>query len=399
MKKLAYLTLCLILLLSLCACGSEGSKTPSTTVTTQSAEETIETTVETEPMLFFVPVADEEFPGLLQGGMTKEQLAAILCIAPSNYSGMALSDATVSNLVNGMVNVSETLDIEVGTNENWQSTCSVETLNRILSVLTDYRLSENTHPTQIDGDTYSFYGAGGSNSSVTIHAAEHNGVQMRIEYTFQYYGPIPEDDWQEDRIAILEINTNGLYQITDITIKEHWDVIEQVLPSDSPSWKRACMKLLLDTPDMSFTYSNTRVSTNPWVRYRLVDLNGNGTPELVLQATSSEEGSGNLSFRNSWVGIYTFDNGEPQQLYVNVYYQPGFAWDDNAQSLIIYSVDAFNGSATYYALTMEGSTIRESVIFEGYFADLDGSNEYNADHGYVSVSAAEFDDFSILTDN
>lgn len=409
MKKLACLTLCLLMLLGLCACGSEGDKPQVTATapavhnqteppqTTQPSAEATEATVEAEQMLFFVPVADEDYPTLLQGGLTKEQLAAFLWFAPSDYSGLALSADAVSSLVNGIVNASEVLPIEVGTNENWQSVCSVEELNRILSVLTDCLISEETHPGQVDGDSYAFYGAGGRGSSVIITSAEHNGVEMRIAYTYKYSGPIPEDDWQEDRIAVLKVNANGLYQITDIGRADVIDLMELMMPDDSPAWKRACAKLLLDAPDMAFSSSNgLRVSQNRTMYYRLVDMNGNGTPELIIQAMSSEEGSNILSFRYSWVGVYTFDGGEPQRLFTNTYYQPGFAWDESTRSLIIHSVDAFNGSATYYALTMENAAVEEAVIFEGKFDSLDGSSEYNAEHGYVSVSSSEIDDFSHL---
>ncbi len=411
MKKLTCLSLCLVMLLSLCACGGKGDDPQVTTApvvqnqtepsqVTQPSAEATEAPAKPEQLPFFVPVDDADFPTLLQGGLTKKQLAAFLWFAPSNYAGLPLSADTVSKLVNGMTNASEVLSLEVGTNENWQHVCSVAELNRILSVLTDFRISETTHPDQVDGDLYSFAGAGGRGGSVIISSAEHNGVEMRISYLYQHKGPAPVDTWQEERIALLQVNANGLYQITDIGQAEEIKLMELMLPSDCPAWKRACMQLLWDAPSKSFTTSDgLRVSKNPQISYRLADLNGSGIPELILQATSSEEGNGILSFRSPWVGIYSFDRGEPELLYWDTYYQPGFAWDESAKALIVDSVDAFNGNASYYALTMENSTVRKAVLFQGKFGSLDGASAYNDEHGYTSVPYAEVDDFSLLSNH
>lgn len=380
----------------------EPEATGASSTATERTEEATEPVAQTEPEEVFQPVADAMFPELLQGGLTREQLCGVLLIAPKDFSGGTFTDEEfASRMLMPIVKYAEELGITTWITEDWASAVYVEDANRVLSVLTDYRITAENQPAYVQGDHLAVYTAGGNNGGVAITSANYTSRKMIIEFHYFRDSPSPADpDVESEHVAVLEPNENGLFQITQIFTLSGDSESEAAQPAVS-DWDTQYRKLLSTAGEQIYQDPNSdfQISVRPEVAYRLCDLNGNGSPELVLTAlpTTEEAGYGVQSMRNSWLGIYTCDNGEPELLHESVVYMAGYLWRESTRSLIVTSTDTFNGMTTCYALSWNGGAVTTEKLCEAMIILPEDRDAFNAEWGFTTLEACEAADTSLLS--
>lgn len=168
---------------------------------------------------------------------------------------------------------------------------------------------------------------------------------------------------------------------------------EEIVVDD---WRVAYSEVIQDAPNQSYS-SEGLVVVQPHISYRLLDMDGDTIPELIVSiASGTDGGEGTLSFRNSLVHIYTYSEDAGAQLKGEyVYYMPGFLRDENS-NLIISSIDPFNGQARYYSVRMEKDSLYEEEIYNEQFPELDYASTFNLEHGFVVLEYSEVNDLTLI---
>lgn len=169
--------------------------------------------------------------------------------------------------------------------------------------------------------------------------------------------------------------------------------------SVADAWRTAYTEVIQNAPNQTYR-SGDLVVAQPYINYLLLDMEGDSIPELIVTATSGEDGGeGTLSFRNSVVFIYSYSEDAGAQLKEEyVYYMPGFLKDEN-NNLIISSIDAFNGQATYYSVRMENGSLYEEQIYNEQFPTFEYESTFNQEHGFVGLEYSEVDDLTLVLEN
>lgn len=177
------------------------------------------------------------------------------------------------------------------------------------------------------------------------------------------------------------------------------ETIEQTEEKESDGWRNAYVTVLEQASDRTYEDQGL-VMNNPGFSYCLHDFNDDSVPELVVIGTGTNEEEGGISFRQSWIGIYSWDGSNGAQLDGEFwYYMPGIAREDTSDRLIIYCVDPFNGNADYYAISMDDGVVTEEKIYNGQFSSLDYYKTFNEQHGFISLEIYDRNDLSGLLNN
>ena len=345
-------------------------------------------------------VADEQYPELLAGNLSKEQLSFVLATAPGMMSDDLISEEEMNSMMNYIAMGSTELEGNVleirsyGTDENGKKIISAEDTNRLLSVLTDYRFTEENDSENVQGDNLLVSIAGGINVSAEITSAEYKRGKMRVYYEYSWHSSDGENEKKENRLAILSSKLGGNYQVEQIWTYQTEADLEKIENGDW-NWKMAYKNFLADAPNKTFDTGYDVEVREPKVSYRLYDMDADAVPELIMTAFSGEDGIDTLSMRECLIGIYTYNEKDGMYLLGrDVYETPGIVKDEANNQLIIYTIDAFLGDAKYYAMKREGNSLTQTVIYEGQFPTLDYVSTYNSQCGYTDLEESDGNDYS-----
>lgn len=161
-------------------------------------------------------------------------------------------------------------------------------------------------------------------------------------------------------------------------------------------WRAAYAKVFQEAPNQTYS-SGDLVVVQPDINYRLLDMDGDSIPELIVTAASGADGGvGTLSFRNVLVFIYAYSEDAGAQLKEEyVYYMPGFLRDED-NNLIISSTGIYSGKATYYSVRMENGSLYEEEIYNEQFSEPDDASTFNQKHGFVVLEYSAVDDLTMI---
>ncbi|MCD8067177.1 MAG: sigma-70 family RNA polymerase sigma factor [Oscillospiraceae bacterium] len=195
----------------------------------KSAAEEENTPVETEEDITQPQeAADEDYPDLLEGELTKDELEFVLAYGPEELTEAGLSDSECEIIRNQFCQSSANglnMLTEYGTDSSYRRGYSVSELNRLFSVFTDYRFTEENdsdtqYGTDVDGDTIWASAAELNFIAVaTITDASYTEDEMTVNFHFHK----EVDDYEfsrttdTDKTAILRKNENGNFRIVSIT--------------------------------------------------------------------------------------------------------------------------------------------------------------------------------------
>lgn len=241
---------------------------------------------------------DEDYPNLIAGHLTKEELQYVLAYGPGKMDGDSFAPdpffeyGMLGNRVSKdgeIISARDGIPVEYyGPSDDHQyQIYSVADLNRLLESFTSYRYTEENHPVRpgesyVQGDKlYSCMPQNNVYADAEIFSAEYTEDEMvicyhlhRISYIFSnppyHYG----GETKRDRRAILRPLEDGTYRI---------DRIEALPDPGYPTREAAYQSVLeelkhtdprdLFTPDLECTGT---------VLYSYLDMDGDGTEELIL---------------------------------------------------------------------------------------------------------------------
>lgn len=175
-------------------------------------------------------VRDAQYPDLVAGNLTKEELEFVLAYGPEEIPDGGFEDSDYTNILNAMVQTSEENGNPIedyGVDESWRSQYSVEDINRLFSSFTDYQFTEeNDSDTEyglnVDGDRLVFSPATINYSvSAEITSAAYTEDEMDVYYTYIYTSQSVDDPdagipVSTEKRAVLEPDEEGMYRIVSI---------------------------------------------------------------------------------------------------------------------------------------------------------------------------------------
>ncbi len=364
-------------------------------------EDAVVTPVPEEPgIILEQPVADEDFPSLLAGNLTKEELQLVLTYGPSEISGEGYPHSESMNTLNSIWQGDMFGDlIEKADYDAYNKKYLLSDVNRLFSLFTDFQFTEdNDYDTEtgpnVDGEYIIFIPATLNYSVETqIQSAVYTPEEMRIRYT--YTKQIYEEGQQaqtSEKEAVLLPNAQGRYQIVWIgdanaqteevpaeetpaeKIPEEPDIIiedvngvpvgEDGIPDVPQATGQDLMNLYTDAVNASaagtdgyifYGYENLTGERE----YALYDMDQDGTQELILRESINEGPVYSFAHR-----VYSAaDNGAGYELVMVEGSEKANSFTRPPEGAGLYALEFFqgNGEEAFYRVTLEnGSLVRAS---------------------------------------
>ncbi|MCD8375293.1 MAG: sigma-70 family RNA polymerase sigma factor, partial [Oscillospiraceae bacterium] len=244
--------------------------------------------------------ADEDYSDLLEGELTKDELEFILAYGPEELTEAGLSDSEYEIIRNQLCQSSANglnMLTEYGTDSSYRRGYSVSELNRLFSVFTDYRFTEENdsdtqYGTDVDGDTI-WASAAELNfiAAATITDASYTEDEMTVNFHFHK----EVDDYEfsyttdTDKTAILRKNENGNFHIVSIMEAESLIDAESSAgqasdgASDTEAIRALYEEVLQSASNGSYTFPQAGASAESYW-YFVTDMDGDCVSELIVAA-------------------------------------------------------------------------------------------------------------------
>ena len=289
-----------------CACIAGGviygasTMAPQPAETEIAAQETEEAAPERTPEATPEPTARElseaEYPELLAGQLTKEEMEFVLAYGPDEIPEGGFTSSDYTDLINSLCQGSDSENGAIenyGTNEQWESQYSIGDINRLFSMFTGYRLAEGNEPSEmfrISGDTLVFFPATLSyTAAADITKTEYTDGELDIYYTY-VHNSYENGESTSFKKAVLMPNEDGVYQI--VRIEEAGQPTGTPAAEATPEAGGAAIGELyagaLDESESGSDY------------YFVYDMNGDGIQELIVGTEFAE-----TAFIYSDIRVYT----------------------------------------------------------------------------------------------
>lgn len=257
-------------------------------------------------------VQDSDYPSLIEGNLTKEEMEYVLAYGPekipqSGFTGVEQSETaiTLATLCLG----SEESPIEYyGINGNGKYEYSLDDTNRLFSSFSTFQFTEeNDSDTEygidVDGDVLSYVPPTVSLiATADITSAVRTDEEMEIYYTFEcdYADPLSEDI-RTRRKAVLKPDENGMYRIVSIgeadgdpgagqTGADAGQAGQEESVQSSASLKESYTSVLqsVSAREAGYEFPIAGDSAESY-GYFLHDMDGDGVKELIIGAKFPEQ--------------------------------------------------------------------------------------------------------------
>ncbi len=262
---------------------------------------------EQTPEEMVTEVQDADYPNLIEGNLTKEEMEFVLAYGPDEIPEGGIENSTQFPYLLPLLCEGEGRGegpVEYyGTNDNGQVTFSLDDVNRLLSSFTDFQYSEENdtdteYGVNVDGNMIAYSPVTiGYTASADITSAEYTEDEMTIYYTFERdYADPASEDIRSNKKAVLVPAENDLYRI--ISIEE----VDQGLQTEETGGeagqtrtaertqsagtvKDAYISVLqsISAHEPGFEFSIAGDSAESY-EYFLSDMDGDGNEELIVGA-------------------------------------------------------------------------------------------------------------------
>lgn len=253
-------------------------------------------------------MADEDYPNLIAGNLTKAEVEYVLSYGPAEIPEQGLEQTDYVNALNtlcqgpegsGMAPAEQKSLIEsYGYDSQYRSIYSVKDVNRFFLSFTDYQFTEENHGAnewniQVEGESVYFFPATMNfTAETTITSAEYTDEEMTLYFTYDrhlYDGGIK--DTHADKKAILRPNAEGKYRIVQI-VEADTEPERETSSSDSvdeQSVEEAYVSVLnsIKNKEQGYQFTNGLDYTGK-IQYFYQDLNQDGIKELVVGAECTQ---------------------------------------------------------------------------------------------------------------
>lgn len=252
-----------------------------------SPEETKTEEIETEKA-----VTDDQYPQLLEGGLTKEQFQFALAYGPDSMKNGNISKKAISELVFRIATDGERNQIGIaktGTNGRGSDLYNLSEVNNFISVFTAHPFEEKDNDSmqrqKVVGDQLEIVIAEPADSQYAeILNATLKGDKLTVNYQVENVR-IDEETGEdvstvENRVAVLQKTETGKYRVMDI-INEAKDAARK------EAYKAALENLYVNHVFPDGTTCNYRDAQDlAESQFTILDIDGDGEEELIIRYTS-----------------------------------------------------------------------------------------------------------------
>ena len=250
-------------------------------------EETKTEEIETEKA-----VTDDQYPQLLEGGLTKEQFQFALAYGPDSMKNGNISKKAISELVFRIATDGERNQIGIaktGTNGRGSDLYNLSEVNNFISVFTAHPFEEKDNDSmqrqKVVGDQLEIVIAEPADSQYAeILNATLKGDKLTVNYQVENVR-IDEETGEdvstvENRVAVLQKTETGKYRVMDI-INEAKDAARK------EAYKAALENLYVNHVFPDGTTCNYRDAQDlAESQFTILDIDGDGEEELIIRYTS-----------------------------------------------------------------------------------------------------------------
>lgn len=252
-----------------------------------SQEETKTEEIETEKA-----VTDDQYPQLLEGGLTKEQFQFALAYGPDSMKNGNLSKKAISDLVFRIATDGERDQIgiaKIGTNGSGSDLYNLSEVNNFISVFTAHPFEEKDNDSmqrqKVVGDQLEIEIAEPADSQYAeILNATLKGDKLTVNYKVENVR-IDEETGEEvssveNRVVVLQKTETGKYRVMDV-INEAKDAARK------EAYKAALENLYVNHVFPNGTTCNYRDAQDlAESQFTILDIDGDGEEELIIRYVS-----------------------------------------------------------------------------------------------------------------
>lgn len=169
-------------------------------------------------------VKEEDYPNLIAGNLTQEELEFVLAYGPQEIPSQGLSREEAREILNNLCEPSSRsggVIEEYGPDANWRAQYSLADVNRMFSSFSDYQFTEENdddgqeYGVNVEGDKIVFAPATISwVSEAAITRAEYTEDSMEVYYTYSRSSESGQETTEKK--AVLKPNDQGAYRIVSI---------------------------------------------------------------------------------------------------------------------------------------------------------------------------------------
>lgn len=248
-----------------------------------------------------VQMTDADYPDMIAGNLTKEELEAVLAYGPQTIPEQGFSDTEYLEMLNAFCNISYGDSGPVayyGPSADWQSQYSLSDVNRLFASFSDFAYTEDNdadteYGVDVEGDRLIYAPATIDYSAeARILTAEYTEEEMYVYFTYSNTRYGQTDVSKKATFRLLE---NGLYRIVQIeegasdggagvssdTVQEDMDRAGSVMEAYSS---------VLDAvgaQEPGYDLSHIPARTGVY-HYFTHDLDNDGIEELIVGAEAEE---------------------------------------------------------------------------------------------------------------
>lgn len=251
-------------------------------------------------------VRDAQYPVLVEGNLTKEELEFVLACRTEDLEAAGTDSSDYTYILNSMLQISDENGGPIenyGTDENWRGQYSVEDINRMFSAFTDYQFTEeNDSDTEnginVEGDRLVFSSATINYSvSADITSAEYTEDEMDVYFTYVYTRYATDASEVTPPVttakkAVLKPDENGMFRITGIEDADEDaenNRSDQGLTQNGRTMEEIYAGVLQSVEEQEPGYEFPDAGAQAiGYQYFLHDIDGDGSEDLIVGAEFSD---------------------------------------------------------------------------------------------------------------